>query len=61
MSMPSITPALKSAHEKKTDFADKKKLQELVKAIEKAKLELEAKLEYDEEHSLHELVLKNGG
>ncbi|MGA2509153.1 MAG: DNA topoisomerase (ATP-hydrolyzing) subunit B [Candidatus Acidiferrales bacterium] len=47
--------------EKKTDFADKKKLQELVKAIEKAKLELEAKLEYDEEHSLHELVLKNGG
>jgi DNA gyrase subunit B len=47
--------------EKKTDFADKKKLQELVKAIEKAKLDLEAKLEYDEEHSLHELVLKNGG
>ena len=29
--------------EKKTDFADKKKLQELVKAIEKAKLKLEAK------------------
>ena len=47
--------------EKKTDFADKKKLQELVKAIEKAKLNLEAKLEFDEEHSLHELVLKNGG
>jgi DNA gyrase subunit B len=47
--------------EKKTDFADKKKLQELVKAIEKAKLELEAKLVYDEEHSLHELLLKNGG
>ncbi|MGH9745264.1 MAG: DNA topoisomerase (ATP-hydrolyzing) subunit B [Candidatus Acidiferrales bacterium] len=47
--------------EKKADFADKKKLQELVKQIEKAKLELEAKLIYDEEHSLHELLLKNGG
>src|SRR5271170_5749839 len=47
--------------EKKTDFGDKKKLQDLAKAIEKAKLDLEAKLEYDEEHSLHELVLKNGG
>jgi DNA gyrase subunit B len=46
--------------EKKTDFADKKKLQELMKAIEKAKLEFESKLEFDEEHSLHELVLKNG-
>jgi DNA gyrase subunit B len=47
--------------DKKADFADKKKLQELVKAIEKAKLELEAKFIFDEEHSLHELVLKNGG
>ena len=47
--------------EKKADFGDKKKLQELVKAIEKAKLDLDAKLAYDEEHSLHELVLKNGG
>jgi DNA gyrase subunit B len=47
--------------EKKTDFADKKKLQELVKAIEKAKLDLEAKFVFDEEHSLHELLLKNGG
>jgi DNA gyrase subunit B len=47
--------------ERKTDFADKKKLEELMKAIEKAKLELDAKLEFDEEHSLHELVLKNGG
>jgi len=47
--------------EKKTDFADKKKLQELAKSIEKAKLELESKLVYDEEHSLHELLLKNGG
>ena len=47
--------------EKKADFSDKKKLQELAKAIEKAKLNFEAKLEFDEEHSLHELVLKNGG
>src|SRR6202035_597090 len=47
--------------EKKTDFADKKKLQELAKTIEKAKLELESKLVYDEEHSLHELLLTNGG
>src|ERR1700726_882540 len=47
--------------EKKTDFADRKKLQELAKAIEKAKLDLEAKFVFDEEHSLHELVLKNGG
>jgi DNA gyrase subunit B len=46
--------------EKKADFADKKKLQELVKAIDKAKLGLESKIVFDEEHSLHELVLKNG-
>ena len=47
--------------EKKADFGDKKKLQDLVKAIEKTKLDLEAKFEFDEEHSLHEVVLKNGG
>jgi len=46
--------------EKKTDFADKKKLQELVKAIEKAKLKVETKIVWDEEHSLNELVLTNG-
>ncbi len=46
--------------DKKTDFAEKKKLQELLKEIEKAKLKLEAKLEFDEEHSLHEIVLRNG-
>jgi DNA gyrase subunit B len=46
--------------DKKTDFADKKKLQELAKSIEKAKLDMDAKFEFDEEHSLHELVLKNG-
>ncbi len=47
--------------DKKADFTDKKKLQELVKAIERAKLDVDAKLEFDEEHSLHEVVLKNGG
>jgi len=47
--------------EKKTDFADKKKLQELVKSVEKSKLNLETKIVFDEEHSLHELVLTNGG
>jgi len=46
--------------DKKADFADKKKLQELVKAIEKAKLKVETKIVWDEEHSLNELVLTNG-
>ncbi len=46
--------------DKKTDFAEKKKLQELIKEIEKAKLKLEARLEFDEEHSLHEIVLRDG-
>jgi DNA gyrase subunit B len=47
--------------DKKSDFGDKRKLEELSKAIERVKLEVDAKLEFDEEHSLHELVLKNGG
>jgi DNA gyrase subunit B len=46
--------------DKKADFADKKKLQEFEKAIEKAKLKLDSKLEFDEEHSLYELVIRNG-
>jgi len=46
--------------EKKTDFSEKKKLQELIKQIEKLKLNFEARLEFDEEHSLHEIVLANG-
>jgi len=46
--------------EKKTDFEDKKALEKLLKAIEKAKIKIEAKLSYDEEHSLYELVLSNG-
>ncbi len=46
--------------EKKTDFEDKEKLQALVRAIRKAKLELEEKIVKDEEHSLYELMLRNG-
>ncbi len=50
----------KSDLEKKADFEDKKKLQKLEAAIEKAKLKLDTKIEEDEEHSLYELVVKNG-
>ncbi|HYS23739.1 MAG TPA: DNA gyrase subunit B, partial [Candidatus Eisenbacteria bacterium] len=43
--------------EKKTDFEDKKALEKLLKAIDKAKLDLDAKIAYDEEHSLYDLVI----
>jgi DNA gyrase subunit B len=43
--------------EKKSDFEDKKTLEKLLKAVEKAKLKQEAKIAFDEEHSLYELVL----
>jgi DNA gyrase subunit B len=46
--------------EKKSDFEDKKALERLLKSIEKAKIKLEGKIAYDEEHSLYELVLTNG-
>jgi DNA gyrase subunit B len=46
--------------EKKADFEDKKALEKLLKGIEKAKVKMEAKLSFDEEHSLYELVLGNG-
>jgi DNA gyrase subunit B len=46
--------------EKKSDFEDKKALERLLKAVEKAKLKAEGKVTFDEEHSLHELVLTNG-
>jgi DNA gyrase subunit B len=46
--------------DKKADFEDKKALEKLLRAIEKAKVKMEAKLSYDEEHSLHEIVLGNG-
>jgi DNA gyrase subunit B len=47
--------------EKKVDFEDKKKLSALSKAMEKAKLEVEEKIVFDEEHSMYELVFTNGG
>jgi DNA gyrase subunit B len=47
--------------EKKVDFEDKKKLTALSKAMEKAKLEVEEKIVFDEEHSMYELVFTNGG
>jgi DNA gyrase subunit B len=43
--------------EKKTDFEDKKALDKLLKAAEKAKLDLDGKITYDEEHSLYEIVI----
>ena len=44
-----------SSLEKKTDFEEKKVLEKLLKEIDKAKLKLEGKLAFDEEHSLHEI------
>jgi DNA gyrase subunit B len=43
--------------EKKTDFEDKEALEKLSRAIDKAKLDLDAKIVYDEEHSLYDLVI----
>jgi DNA gyrase subunit B len=49
-----------SEFDKKTDFADKKKVQEFAKRIDKEKLSPETEIAFDEEHSLYEIVLKNG-
>src|SRR5580658_3683861 len=46
--------------EKKPDFEDKKKLEKLERAIEKAKIDIQTKIAYDEEHSLYELNLTGG-
>ncbi|HEV2386949.1 MAG TPA: DNA topoisomerase (ATP-hydrolyzing) subunit B [Candidatus Acidoferrales bacterium] len=46
--------------EKKTDFADKKVIDRLLKAIEKEKLDGKARMVFDEEHSLYEIVLEGG-
>ncbi len=43
--------------EKKTDFEDKKSLEKLAKAIDKAKLDIDTKIVYDEEHSLYDLLI----
>jgi DNA gyrase subunit B len=43
--------------EKKSDFEDKKALEKLSKAMDKAKLDLSAKIAFDEEHSLYDLFI----
>ncbi|MGB9515430.1 MAG: DNA gyrase subunit B, partial [Candidatus Acidiferrum sp.] len=44
-----------SGLDKKTEFEDKKTLEKLLKEIDKAKLKLEGKVAFDEEHSLYEI------
>src|SRR5579883_804208 len=44
-----------SGLDKKADFEDKKAVEKLLKEIDKAKLKLEGKVIFDEEHSLHEI------
>ena len=46
-----------SDFEKKADFEDKKALEKLAKAIDKAKLGIDTKIVYDEEHSLYDLLI----
>ncbi len=46
--------------EKKADFEDKKKLEKLDRAVEKAKIEMNSKIAWDEEHSLYELGFTSG-
>jgi DNA gyrase subunit B len=46
-----------SDFEKKTDFEDKKALEKLAKAIDKAKIDIDPKIVYDEEHSLYDLLI----
>ena len=41
--------------DKKTDFEDKKSVDKLLKELDKAKLKLEGKIAFDEEHSLYEI------
>src|SRR6266446_6726281 len=44
-----------SGLEKKTDFEDKKALDKFLKEVDKAKLKLDGKIVFDEEHSLNEI------
>jgi DNA gyrase subunit B len=44
-----------SGLDKKTEFEEKKSLEKLLKEIDKAKLKLEGKVTFDEEHSLYEI------
>jgi DNA gyrase subunit B len=44
-----------SGLDKKAEFEDKKALEKMLKEIDKAKLKLEGKITFDEEHSLYEI------
>src|SRR5207253_1377892 len=44
-----------SGLDKKAEFEEKKSLEKLLKGIDKAKLKLEGKIAFDEEHSLYEI------
>jgi len=44
-----------SGLDKKADFEEKKSLEKLLKEVEKAKLKLDGKVTFDEEHSLYEI------
>jgi DNA gyrase subunit B len=44
-----------SGLDKKTEFEEKKSLEKLLKEIDKAKLKIEGKIAFDEEHSLYEI------
>jgi DNA gyrase subunit B len=46
---------VESGLEKKADFEDKKGLEKFLKQVEKAKVKLEGKIVFDEEHSLYEI------
>jgi DNA gyrase subunit B len=47
--------------DKKTDFEEKKSVEKLLKEIDKAKLKLDGKVTFDEEHSLYEILFDAPG
>jgi len=56
-----LVPLLAEAGlEKKTDFADRRALERLRQHVEKNCPGLELRVDFDEEHSLYELVIRNG-
>ncbi len=55
-----VGPVAASDLEKKADFETKKALEKLESSIEKSKVNLATKIEWDEEHSLYELLLGSG-
>jgi len=55
-----VVPVAASDLEKKADFETKKALEKLEDALEKTKIKMDTKIEWDEEHSLYELLLGSG-